>query len=141
MDDDFDDFDGLGVSDDQDDAIPCRGSHRGVPLHAGQPAERLKVVRRDIDRTYELSDVGQLFDFACDVRRAPEARLFAAAKLTAMREDAVEKRWERPAFNRDRLKVMTNALDSRIWRHPYFYGTILDPRQGKPRIPPLGVDD
>jgi hypothetical protein len=135
------DSDEFGAFDDPGDVIPCRGAHRGVPLHDGQPPARIRVVKRDIDRAFELRNVGDLFDFAGDVMRAPEARLFAAAKLQALFETAAEKRWERPRFDRDRLKVMVNALDSRTWRHPFCYGTILDHRDGVPREQRLGEDD
>ena len=109
---DFDDFDfdepaALG---ERDDVIPCRGSYRGIGLHDKQSAKRLKIVRGEIDKVYSLTEVTALFEFACDVRKAPEARLFSAAKLEAMFAHAVEKRWERPAFNRARLKVVVNAL-------------------------------
>ena len=123
--------------------IPCRGSYRGIGLHDKQSAKRLKIVRGEIDKVYSLTDVTALFEFACDVRKAPEARLFSAAKLEAMFAHAVEKRWERPAFNRARLKVVVNALDSRVWRDPTHYGTILDvrTRHGVPRERPLGPDE
>src|SRR5262245_12897535 len=59
---------------DEGDRIPLSGeSHRGVPLHAGQSRARLEVVRRDIDRAYEL-DPAELLDFAENVANAPEAR-------------------------------------------------------------------
>ena len=128
---DFDDFDfdepaALG---ERDDVIPCRGSYRGIGLHDKQSAKRLKIVRGEIDKVYSLTEVTALFEFACDVRKAPEARLFSAAKLEAMFAHAVEKRWERPAFNRARLKVggqRARLQGARARSH--YYGTILDVR-------------
>ena len=128
---DFDDFDfeDLGVSGERDDAIPCRGSHRGIGLHAGQSAKRLKVMRRDIDRVYALGeDVDGLFEFAGAVMRSPESRLFAAAKCEALWNDATERRRERPNFDRARLEVMICGLDSKVWRDPDYFGTLLDVR-------------
>jgi hypothetical protein len=67
--------------------------------------------------------------------------LLSAAKLEATFAHAVEKRWERPAFDRERLKVMVNGLDSTVWRDPFHYGTDLDARRGLPRKTPLGDED
>ena len=77
-----------------------------------QSAKRLKDVRRDIDRVYALrEDVAGLFAFAGDVMKAPESRIFAAAKLEALWKEATERRRERPLFNRAKLAVLVNALE------------------------------
>jgi hypothetical protein len=135
------DFDDFVASNERDDAIPISGFYRGIGLHDRQPPARLKVVRKDIDRAWELTDVGELFDFAGNVMKAPEARIFAKLKLIAKWNEAVEKRWERPVFDRERLEAMTNALDSRIWRSPTHYGTDLDAHLGVLREEPLGPAD
>jgi hypothetical protein len=141
--DDSDDFGGLVAPDERDDQIPCDGSYRGVPLHAGQSPARIRVVKRDIDRVWATDEVDTLVELSGNIRVAPEARMHAGRKLEALRLLAVEKRWERPRFDRERLKVMVVGLDSKIWRDPHFYGTILDARtrRGVPRERPLGPDD
>jgi hypothetical protein len=138
---DFEDFDDFVISGERDDAIGIAGYHRGIGLHDHQPPARLKIVPRHIDRAFALTDVGELYDFAGDVMKAPEARILAAAKCEALFEHAALRRWERPRFNRERLKVLVNALDSKTWRSPTHYGTDLDPREGVRREEPLGEDE
>ncbi|HZZ26202.1 MAG TPA: hypothetical protein VFE60_28235 [Roseiarcus sp.] len=112
-------------------------------MHDGQPTARIRQVKGDIDRVLATDDVDTLVELTESVRIAPEARIFAGLKLQALWDDAALKRHERPPFSRARLKLMVNALDSKIWRDPHFYGTILDirTRHGVPRERPLGPDD
>jgi hypothetical protein len=111
---------------DEGDSIPLSGeSHRGVPLHAGQSFARLKVVRRDIDRAYEL-DVAALLDFAETAANAPEARSFACARLLAQFEAAIESRMARPAIDLPRIRAASAGVASRKWRNPNFYCSDLD---------------
>jgi hypothetical protein len=137
----MDDFDDFVVFDDPDDRIPICGFYRGIGLHDQQSPARLKIVRREIDRAFKLTDVDELFRFAGDAMRAPEARIFAKLKLIALWNEAAEKRWARPVIDREKLEAMTNALDSRIWRSPTHYGSDLDPRPGVQREEPLGRSD
>jgi hypothetical protein len=137
----MDDFNDFVAFDDPDDVIPICDFHRGIGLHDQQSPARLKIVRKDIDRAFRLTDVGGLYAFCADVMKAPEARIFAKLKLLAKWSEAAEKRWARPVFDREKLEAMTNALDSRIWRSPTHYGSDLDPREGVARERPLGEDD
>ncbi len=116
--------------DDDDDAIPTRGEHRGIGLHAGQCERRLAVVRRDIDDAIGLgSDVAALLEFARDPMRAPESRLFAGAKLKVLATDAARARKATP-IDLDKLEGILAGLNSREWRSPDWYGTDLDPFSG-----------
>jgi hypothetical protein len=108
------------------DRIPLSGeSHRGVPLHAGQSPARLKVVRRDIDRAYEL-DVAALLDFAESSANAPEARAFACARLLAQFEAAIETRMARPTVDLPRIRAASAGVTSKRWRSPTHYCSDLD---------------
>jgi hypothetical protein len=121
------------------DRIPLSGeSHRGVPLHVGQSFARLKVVRRDIDRAYEL-DVAALLDFAENAANAPEARLFACARLLAQFEAAIESRMARPAIDLPRIRAASAGVASRRWQSPTHYCSLLDARDenAAPREEPL----
>jgi hypothetical protein len=111
---------------DEGDSIPLSGeSHRGVPLHAGQSFARLKVVRRDIDRAYEL-DVAALLDFAENAANAPEARSFACARLLAQFEAAIESRMARPAIDLPRIRAANAGVASRRWQSPTHFCSDLD---------------
>ena len=122
---------------DENDKIPTDGVHRGVPLHAGQSAERLRVVRSDIDDAHALQEIDDLVAFADDTGRAPEARLLAKAKALATLDDAIDRRAPRSrttVWSRERIKASAPALDSLRWRSPFHYGSKLDVR------PPPGED-
>ncbi len=75
-----------------DSKIPTRGEWRGVPLHDDQSEARLVAVRRDIDDAHALRDVEGMVEFAEDVGRAPEARIYARLKALAYREAETERR-------------------------------------------------
>jgi hypothetical protein len=113
-------------------------SHRGVPLHAGQSFTRLKVVRRDIDRAYEL-DVAALLDFAENAANALEARSFACARLLAQFEATIEFRMARPAIDLPRIRAAGAGVASRRWQSPTHFCSLLDAHDENavPRDEPL----
>jgi hypothetical protein len=124
---------------DEGDSIQLSGkSHRGVPLHAGQSFVRLKVVRRDIDRAYEL-DVAALLDFAENAANAPEARSFACARLLAQFEAAIEARMARPTIDLPRIRAAGAGVASRRWQSPTHFCSLLDAHDENavPREQPL----
>jgi hypothetical protein len=109
------------------DAIPIVEIYRGVGLHDEQTPERLDVVRHEIDLVYAEHDFGRLLEIANDACRPPEARLFAAAKLQASHEIAVQDREKRPLIDLDRVQASIAGLDSLKWRHPVYFASLLDP--------------
>jgi hypothetical protein len=118
---------------DDNDQIPTAGRHhRNVPLHAGQSARRLAVVRADIDSAFSLLTVDELLAFARDVMRAPEARLLAGALLEARHAAATSNRDATPV-DIDLVRASIAGLDSINWRDPDNYGTDLDARRGARR--------
>ncbi|MCP3469819.1 hypothetical protein NLM33_05680 [Bradyrhizobium sp. CCGUVB1N3] len=109
------------------DKIPIVGLHRGVGLHDAQSPERLEVVKTAIDQVFDISDLRQLMAIAGDVRRPPEARLFAAAKLEAAFQIAADERKVRPDIDLDRVRASIAGLDSIRWRDPWHFASLLDP--------------
>jgi hypothetical protein len=115
------------LTDDENDAIPIAQVYRGVPVHDQQPAERIEgVVKREIDRVFDMTDVVELFEFARSSRNAPESRLFAAAKVEAAWEIAAEERRPRPAGTTlEKTRAVVAGLNSVYWRCPATYGSVL----------------
>ncbi|MGD9541791.1 hypothetical protein [Methylocystis sp.] len=72
-----------------------------------------------------LSDIGELYAFACDPRNVPEARLFAEAKVIAGYQLAASSRIERPSVDLELLAAHTAGLNSLHWMDPARFGTIL----------------
>lgn len=108
-----------------DDRIPTRGEHRGVALHDFQDEDRLAIVRGDIDAVHALGDWRALWRIVCERRLAPEALLFAAAKLRAIHSSAANSRVARPDFDLELLGAYTAGLDSMTWIDPVRYGSVL----------------
>jgi hypothetical protein len=109
----------------EDDSIPTCGEHRGVPLHAFQDEARLDVVRGDIDTVHALTNWRELWRIVRERRLAPEALLYAAAKLRAIHGTAANSRVARPDFDLEMLGAYTAGLDSMTWIDPAHYGSSL----------------
>lgn len=109
--------------------IPVVGEYRGVPLHNMQSAERIAAVKADIDQVLSLSGIADLFAFAQDVSRAPEARLTAGALITARWQLCAEERRARPTgVSLDDVAAIVGGLDCEYWRDPWHYCCLLDSR-------------
>lgn len=115
------------------DAIPIIDIYRGVGLHDQQPPERLAEVRRAIDAVYDEHELDRLLEIAGDPVWPPEARLFAAAKLEATHQIAVDERKVRPAIDLAVVHATVAGLNSQSWRHPRYYASLLDPGPGPGR--------
>ncbi|WP_439398302.1 hypothetical protein ACRQ5Q_13650 [Bradyrhizobium sp. PMVTL-01] len=115
---------------DETDEIPVVEVYRGVGLHNEQSEARLAVVRRAIDKVFDVSDFDRLLEIARDVTWPPEARMLAAAKLQAVYEMAVEERRERPPIDLVKVGASVPGLNSQRWRDPWHYGSLLDPGPG-----------
>jgi hypothetical protein len=121
---------------DEDDAIPIVEVYRGVGIEDQQPPERIKLVKREIDRVHRLSDADELADYADDARNPPEARMVAGARAEVSWEIAGEERRLRPV-NLERLRASTAGLGCRRWRDPERYASLLDGPGGIEREVPL----
>lgn len=119
------------------DRIPTVGTHRGVALHAFQPAERIEaVVKPAIDVVFSMSDPRALAAYASTAINPPEARLFAAARVEAAWQLAAEGRALRPNVDLEYLRAATAGLDCRGWIDPTRYASLFDCRQeALPRDP------
>jgi hypothetical protein len=112
---------------DDDGPIPIVEVYRGVGIEDGQPVERIEcVVKPQIDRVHTLEGIEQLAAFAADVGNAPEARLFAAAKVEILFELSIEERRIRPAVDLLQVRAAVAGLASRKWRDPDRYASLLD---------------
>lgn len=111
---------------DDDDTIPTIGTYRGVDLHDQQSPARLDVVRRAIDHTFSVVDIGELSRLAGDARWSPEARLLAAAKLEAMLAIAADERKVRPIIDLEKVRASVAGLNSVKWRDPRHFASLLD---------------
>ncbi|MER9005911.1 hypothetical protein NKI15_19970 [Mesorhizobium sp. M0862] len=127
----------------ESDKIPTVGEYRGIGLHNHQDAERLALVRREIDTVFDLDDIALLVEVCASPEWSPESRLLAAAKLKARHQLAAEDRLTRPAFDMDYVIACTGSLDSQYWRSPTHFGSLIEPGRGPheqglvPRAVPL----
>jgi hypothetical protein len=110
-----------------DHRIPCDHHHRGVGIQRWQNPKRVAQVCDEIDRVYAMSSVEALAAYAEDPANPPETRLFAAAKIRALHQQAEKDRATRPSVDFDRLGAITAGLDSLTWISPTHFGTDLDP--------------
>ena len=109
------------------DAIPTVGAYRGIGIHSQQPVERIDyVVKPALDQVLVLADEHDLFAVARDPAQPPEARLLAAAKITAMHEMAAEARQNRPGVDLAKVRAAVAGLNSQRWRDRRRYCSLLD---------------
>ena len=114
-------------------------TYKNVGIHDLQPRARIEaVVEPEIDIVAEMVDPLELFAFALDCGRSPEARIAAAARCEAAAGIATARRERGPAVDIDKLRAAVAGCDSQGWRSPLFYGSDLDPSDGVPREEPLG---
>jgi hypothetical protein len=116
--------------------IPIVETYRGIGIHNHQTPERIaSVVKVEIDEVLDrINDLNELFEFAGDTTKCPEARLLSAAKCEAVWQLAVEDRRERPHIDIDVLRASVCALDSQYWRSSSAFCSALDvpPAPGQP---------
>jgi hypothetical protein len=106
--------------------LPIATTHRGVGIHAGQPAKRVVLVKREIDKVNKISGLVQLFEIAGDCAWSPEARLFAGARCVAGLQLATERRQAHPDIDREDVEACTAGLASIRWADPFRYCSLLD---------------
>jgi len=91
-------------------------------------------VRRDIDAAHALTELEELVEFADDVGRAPESRLWAKAKAIATLDDRIERRAPRARatdLSRERIKASAVGADKLRCQSPTHFASIYD-RRGPP---------
>lgn len=119
--------------------MPTAATYKGVAIFAGQPAKRVVVVKREIDRVGKISDLARLFEISGDCSWSPESRLLAGARCIAGLQLATERRQGRPDIDKEDVEARTAGLSSLTWAHPDRYCTVLDPghEHAVPRERPL----
>jgi hypothetical protein len=108
------------------DEIPIASTYKGVAIFANQPAKRVALVKREIDKVNKISDLMRLFEISGDVAWSPEARLLAGAKCIAGLERATERREARPDIDREDVEACTAGLATPRWAHPDRHCSLLD---------------
>ena len=108
--------------------IPIIETHRGVGIHDFQDAEHIaKVVKPEIDRVFAMSDARSLFEYAGHYLNPPEARLFAGAKVRAMRELRANAHEQRGHLgDLEDLDATLAGLDSLNWIDTQHIGCLLE---------------
>jgi hypothetical protein len=106
--------------------MPIATTYKGVGIHAGQPARRVALVKREIDKVNKISDPVQLSEIAGDAAWSPEARLLAGAKCAAGLQRATERRESKPDIDLERVDACTAGLASLTWADPFRYCSVLD---------------
>jgi hypothetical protein len=108
------------------DEMPIATTHKGVAIFAGQPAQRVAVVKKEIDRVSKIGDLEQLLEIAGDCAWAPEARIYAGARCLAGLLRATERREPRPDIDPERVEAYTAGLAVVRWAHPHRFCGLLD---------------
>jgi hypothetical protein len=106
--------------------MPTSTNHKGVGIHAGQPAKRVALVKKEIDKIGSTVDLMQLCDIAGDCSWSPEARIYAGARCIAGLQRATERREQRPDIDQADVEARTAGLASATWADPSRYCSLLD---------------
>ena len=101
--------------------MPIASIYKGVAIFAGQPAKRVALVRKEIDKIGKIADLRQLFAIAGDVSWSPEGRIYAGARCIAGLQRATERREARPDIDPDLVVASTAGLATIRWAHPDKY--------------------
>jgi hypothetical protein len=109
-----------------DGELPIGMSYKGVGIYAGQPAKRIALVKREIDKVGKISDPERLFEIAGDCGWSPESRLLAGARAIAGLELMTERREAKPDIDREDVEAATAGLDTIRWADPDRYCSMLD---------------
>jgi hypothetical protein len=119
--------------------IPRSEFHRGIRIHAGQDPARVEVVKREIDATLAMQDIGEVAEVAEDVGKPPEVRLLACALVEALWAQAADERRPRPDVDIEMVRACVIGLDDVTCRNPYSYSSIYDgiDERAVPRPEPL----
>jgi len=119
--------------------MPITTTYKGVGIHAGQPAKRVRLVKQEIDKVSKISDPERLFEVAGDCAWSPEARLLAGARCIAGLELMTERREAKPDIDREDVEARTAGLGTARWADPERYCSDLDmhPERAAEREVPL----
>ena len=105
--------------------MPIATTYKGIRIHV-QPAKRIALVKKEIDKINNIGDLVQLSEIAADAAWSPEARLLAGAKCCAGLQRATERREARPDIDPEYVAACTAGLNSRKWADPFRYCSLFD---------------
>jgi hypothetical protein len=125
------------------DEIPIATTYKGVGIHAGQPAKRVALVKREIDKVSKISDLTELYEIVRDCSWSPEARLLAEARCIAGLQLAAERRQAHPDIDKENVVAAAAGLATQRWAHPDRYCSLFDihPERAALRDDPLDDDE
>jgi hypothetical protein len=112
-------------NDPDDDRTPVVGTYRGVELHDAQSPQRLAVVKRAIRRVLRLASPSKLVSYLQDASNPPACRLLAARKVEELVATGRAQRAPR-VIDIEGVRAAVAGLDSRKWRDPIKYTSLLD---------------
>ena len=123
--------------------MPIGTTHKGVGIHAGQPARRIALVKKEIDKVSRITDLEELYEIAGDCSWSPESRLFAEARCIAGLQLATERRQARPDIDKEDVEAAAAGLAVVRWAHPDRYCSLLDtePERAALRDDPLDDEE
>lgn len=111
------------------DDIPTIGTYRRVGLHDHQDADRLAVVRADIDAVYSArNSIEQLIELVQRRSMAPESRLLARAFILAYVGEQKDKRRKAPNIDEGWLNAVTGGLGTISGRSTTHFDAKFAPR-------------
>jgi len=106
--------------------MPIVETYRGVGIHAFQSQERIdSVVKPEIDQVFTIDEPENLWQYVLSAMNAPEARIWAGAKLTAMIEQRAHKRLPLLSFTVAHVRAAIAGLSSH-WADPSAYCSLFD---------------
>jgi hypothetical protein len=124
------------------DELPIASTYKGMPIFAGQPAKRVALVKRELDKVSKISDLMELYAICGDPSWSPESRLCAEARCLAGLELATERRQARPDLDKENVVAAAAGLSVLRWAHPTRHCSLFDmhPQLAALRDEPLDDD-
>jgi hypothetical protein len=125
---------------DDNDAIAACEIYKGSPIFDQQSPDRIREVRRELDRVHATSSAAALCEWCANARNSPESRLFSLAKLRILAAEGADAR--RPlGVDLELAEAHCAGLGVRRWRSPTHYGSTLNQRGCRLRETPLDEGD
>lgn len=122
------------------DELPIACHHKGVAIFDGQPAKRVALVKREIDRVSKIGDLERLYEIVGDCSWSPEARLLAEARCIAGLQMATERRQAHPDIDKENVVAAAAGLATQTWAHPDRHCSLFDLHPERAALRDLPLD-